>query len=300
MKISTRMSKAVGLAAIAGAVLGVAAPALASPVPPKASTALLGTWVNTNSATRSVKQIIIAPNENGAVMVDAFGSCTPTLCEWGTVPANVYGPNVSSTTGASFQTNQRFVSGETEWSRTALQGTVGRSATGGLRLTVRELTVFEDGSGRKNYTVTETFVPGKGLPATHSGLSAVGYPLGAPPALVSAALGTWKNVSATGGLTEVKITGTAAAPLVEAFGRCTPTACDWGNVRGITYGASISSTSGTTLLAPYVFSFKKSQLVITFGYNAQRKPTLTIAEYNEFTDGSGRSNYLMTESFVRA
>lgn len=299
MRPAKQLTRILGLAAMTAVVVGLAAPAQASPVPPTANTALFGTWVNTHSSTRSVKQIVLAPNRAGSVTVDAFGSCVPTLCEWGKVPAIVYGANVSAATGATFQSNQRFLSGGKEWSRTTLLGSVARTRSG-LRLTLRELTVFEDGSGRKNYSVTETFARGHARHPAHTGSSVTGYALGAPPALVAGALGSWKNTSPSGALTAVKITGSTASPVVRAFGRCAPTACDWGRTRAITYGASISSTRGNTLLAPYRFAFKKSQLVITYSRTPVKVEHLTISEYNEFTDASGRSNYVKKETFVRA
>jgi hypothetical protein len=299
MNVTKHLTRVLGVAALSAVVLGFASPAQASPVPPKPSAALLGTWVNVDSSSNSVKQIIVVPNRAGSVNVDAFGACVPTLCEWGSVPANVYGTSVSSTTGASFQSNQRFLSGDTEWSRTTLLGTVARTDAG-LRLTLRELTVFEDGSGRKNYNVTETFKLGEAHKPAILGHPVATYRHGAPPALVSNALGTWNNVAPSGALVQVKIGGTTADPIVQAFGQCSPTACDWGRVHGITYGTSISSIRGTTVLAPYNFGFKRSQLVIKYSRTITNVEKLTISEYNEFTDGSVRSSYLMKETFVRA
>ena len=40
--------------------------------------------------------------------------------------------------------------------------------------------------------------------------------------------------------------------------------------------------------------------MISYARGIDRVERLTIAEYNEFTDGSGRSNYAMSETFVRA
>lgn len=297
MNTTKYVRRALGLAAMTAAVLGFAGPAGASPVPPIASTALSHTWVNVNPASNSVKQIVIAPTRTGSVTVDAFGACSPTLCEWGRVPAIVYGSSVSATSGAVFQSRQRFLSGGKEWSRTTLTGRVVRT-TVGLRLSVRELTVFEDGSGRKNYTVTEAFMIGEGQPVTKLGNPVAGYAHGAPPAMVAGLLGSWKNASSGGALAGINITGSTLAPVVTALGRCTPTPCNWGGVRSVTYGASISSTAGATLLAPYVFGFKNAQLVITYSV-INKVPRLTVAEYNEFTDGSGRSNYALTETFVR-
>lgn len=291
-----RWIKMLAATVVAAGVVGAAGPASASPVPPRASGTLLGTWVNTNPNTRSVKQVVIAPTRDGAITVDAFGVCRPRLCEWGRVPAIIYGVSVSSATGANFQSNQRFLLRGREWSRTALLGAVTRTRFG-LRLTLRELTVFEDRSGRRNYTVTETFaLRGRARTAT-AGIAATGYVRGAPPALVPAAFRTWTNVNPAGGLVAIRISGSSAFPVVRAFGRCTPRPCDLGSVRGITYGPSISARTGTTLLAPYVFSFKNEQLVITYSRSITGVQRLTVAEYNEFTDHSGRSNYTMTETF---
>jgi hypothetical protein len=284
--------------AVATVVGGFATAAHASPVPPTASSALSGTWVNVNGASHSVKRIVVAPMRSGAVSVDAFGSCSPTLCEWGRVPAIVYGSSVSAKSGTYFQTRQRFLSGGTEWSRTTLTGHVRRTASG-LRLSVRELTVFEDGSNRHNYVVTETFKRGEARKVTKNGSSVSTYRKGAPPAMVAGMLGTWKNVASTGGLAKIAISGSVSAPVVTAAGQCSPTPCSWGSRRGITYGATIASTRGATVLAPYSFGFKKTQLIIRYTV-VNRTARLVVSEFNEFTDGSGRSNYAMTETLVRA
>jgi hypothetical protein len=215
------------------------------------------------------------------------------------VPGIVYGPSAASTTGTTFQSNQRFLSGSTEWSRTALQGTVARRG-GSLVLTVRELNVFEDGSGRKNYTRVETFKPGDGQQPTKAGNSVSTYPLGDRPLLVAGAFGTWKSITPTNGLVGLTIGGSQASPTIEAFGQCSPTPCDWGAVRSVTYGSSISSRVGSVALAPYSFGFKNAQVVVQYGLNAAGDERLTVKVYNEFTDGSGRSNFALTESFERA
>ncbi len=299
MGIIRKLAGVLGLVVIAAGTITFAGTANATPAPPVASSALLGTWVNTNSATKSVKQIVIQPYRTGAVLVDAFGACTPTLCEWGRVLANVYAPSVSTTTGTSFQSNQGFLSGSTEWSRTQLFGSVSKT-TAGLRLVVREFTAFEDTSGRHNYTVTETFALGKGVPVTKSGYAVATYAVGHPPALNGGVFGTWVPSGASSNIAKIVIGGSPAAPSVHAYGVCTPTPCDWGGVRGITFGTTISTLRGTTELAPYIFSFKKTQLLMKYTIGADDVEHLTVVSYNEFTDGSGRSNYTITQGLVRA
>jgi len=300
MRSTRKITAVLGLAASTAAALGLASAASASPAPPQASSALYGTWVNTNPDTRSVTQVIIKANRAGSVNVNAFGACTPSFCDWGSVPAITYGSSVSSTSGAIFQTRQAFLSGGTEWSRTTLFGKVVRTDAG-LRLQLREMTAFTDGSGRKNFVVNETFKLGAPKTVTKAGVSRFGYVAGQRPALNASALGTWKPAAPSGNLAKLVIGGTTANPTVHGYGSCSPTPCDWGTVKGLAYGTSISSTKGNYLLAPYTFSFKRDQLVISYYRNpltgAER---ITVSSYNEFTDGSGRSNYAKVETLVRA
>ncbi len=299
-----RLAASAALMSAVGA-LALATPASASTTPPVPSATLFGTWVNTNQASNSVKQIditqpvgTVAPASG--LLVDAFGACEPTLCQWGLVPAIVYGPTVTATSGTAFQTNQAFDTGTPahEWSRTQLLGQLTLTRAGSPVLTVRELTAFEDSSGRHNYTQVETFVPGKGLSATISGVGASGYPHGLPPRALTRLAGSW--TAAGSGVTGLTITA-GANPTVQAFGACTPTACNLGVSKAITYGATVSTTASSVLLAPYSFSFKNEQLVIKLVRGAtSASDKLVVQNYNEFTDGSGRSNYVLTSTFTRA
>jgi len=300
MRATRKISIILGLAATAASTFGFAVAAQATPVPPRADSALYGTWVNLNANSRSVKQVVIAPNDVGSVDVDAFGACVPTYCEWGSVPAIVYGTSVSSPYGLTFQTRQKFLSGgESEWSRTTLFGQVVRIGDD-LRLNLREMTTFSDGSGRKNYVVNEQFQLGEPARATIAGYSVPGYRAGYRPKLRVGAFGKWVPVAPSGNLAKLRISGTPAAPVVHGYGSCSPTPCNWGRVRGITYGATISSAKGRTVLGSYNFSFKREQLVIVYHRSRYTgREWLTVSEYSEFTDGSGRSNYSVTETLVR-
>ena len=277
--------------AVAGALLSSAVPALASPTPPAANPALFGTWTNTNPATNSVVDIVVSPNGNG-INVDGYGACSPTPCQWGNVPATVFGTNVGSPAGRSFEANWNF-----GFSRTVLLAKV----TGAFFpvLTVQEFTTFTDGSGRSNYEVTETFVrAGTPITPTHFGVPGFGYPLGDSVSPASSLLGVWHNTSpASANIRKIIISlnpnGTLA---VTAFGNCVPTACAWGTVTGITFGTDVSSQTGETFLAPYQFGFANKLVDGTVNLFGQ---LLTIHTYTEFTDGSGRSNYVSTDTFTR-
>ena len=274
-------------------------PAAASTMTPAADSRLVGTWINSDPNTGSIKQVVIRGLSDGGLIVDAFGACGGGLCEWGRVSATVYGPNVSAKTGTHFRTNQRFLSGDSTFARTVLFGNV-VSTTNGPRLIVRKLTVFTDGSGRRNYTGTDVFVPGQGAAPTTNGHAVSGFAHGVAPQALSGLFGKWKNVSSTPAVAGLDIINSGGAPVVQGWGACSPSACDMGKVRAITFGTTISSTVGRTLLAPFSFGFKNEQLVITHSRTSDGREQLIVSNYNQFTDGSGRSNYMKVERFVRA
>jgi hypothetical protein len=278
-------------AATAAALLPFSVPALASPVPPVPSPVLFGTWANTNPATRSVADIVIGGNRSG-IEVDGFGSCSPSNCQWGNVTGTVFGANVSSGSGGSFEASWDF-----GFSRTVLLGTL--SARGRVPvLTVQEFTTFTDHSGRSNFAVTETFVPARPITPTRTGTASASYPLGRPVAPVPSLLGTWINTSP--GSTNIRKVVIGRNPNgtlnVSAFGACVPTLCAWGRVTGVTFGTSISSVSGGTFLAPYSFGFAQK---LADGTLSRAGRVLTVQTYTEFTDHSGRSNYVTTDTFTR-
>jgi hypothetical protein len=277
--------------AAAVAQLTFSVPALASPVPPAPNPALSGTWANTNPATRNVVDIVIAGNKSG-IEVDGFGACSPSPCQWGNVPGTVFGANVSAATGSSFEADWNF-----GFARTVLLGTLtarNRLST----LTVQEFTTFTDGSGRADYAVTETFVRAKPMTAASTGTAGVSYPLGDSVAPALSLLGTWVNTApASPSIRKIIIGRNPAGTLsVSAFGACTPTLCAWGRIAGITFGAGISSASGRTFLAPYQFGFASK---LADGTLNATGTVLTVQTYTEFTDGSGRSNYVTTDTFTR-
>jgi hypothetical protein len=278
-------------AAAAAAQLPFSVPALASPVPPAPNPALSGTWANTNPATRSVVDIVIEGNKNG-IEVDGFGACSPSPCQWGNVPGTVFGANVSAATGSSFEADWNF-----GFARTVLLGTLTETRRVPT-LTVQEFTTFTDGSGRANFAVTETFVRAKPVTAARNGTAGASYPLGDSVAPAPSLLGTWINTSpASLGIRKVIIGRNPAGTLsVSAFGACTPTLCAWGEITGITFGTSISSLSGRTFLAPYQFGFANK---LADGALNPAGTVLTVQTYTEFTDHSGRSNYVSTDTFTR-
>jgi hypothetical protein len=262
----------------------------ATPVPPTPSSVLAGTWVNTNHATNSVVDIWVATTGKG-ITVDGFGSCVPTLCEWGRIPGTVFGPNVGAKTGTSFAAQWNF-----GFSRTVLLATYSTPRKVPT-LTVQEFTTFTDGSGRFNYTRTETFTKGKPVKPAKNGVSASDYPLGSPVGPAPSLPAIWVNNAASGNVRAVILSiGPGSGLLqVHAYGFCSPVPCNWGTVTGITFGPSVSTATGRTFLAPYTFSFARTLLDGTVNAAGTQ---LTLQTWTEFTDHSGRSNYDTTQTFA--
>jgi hypothetical protein len=251
---------------------------------------LAGTWVNTNSATHSVAAIVVATNPKG-IVVDGFGVCHPTLCEYGRIAGTVFGPTVAATVGTSFaaQWNPGFARNVF----LATYSVIAKKPT----LTVQEFTTFTDGSKRSNYVTTETFVKGKPMKTTFNGVSAADYPLGQPVSPLRTLPAIWINIAATGNVHAVILTlGPSSGLLqVHAYGFCSPVPCNWGTVTGITFGPNVGSASGGVFLAPYKFSFGKKLLDGRVNPAGTR---LTVQTWSEFTDNSRRANYVTTETFV--
>jgi len=286
---STTVAAAALLASLTPAQAATARPL--TPVPPVPAAALAGTWVNTNHATKNVVDLVVSASAKG-ITVDGFGACSPTPCEWGRIAGTVFGPSVTALTGTSFEAQWNF-----GFSRTVVLATYGVTRAKVPALTVQEFTTFTDASARSDYTATETFTKGKAVKVTKAGTSAAGYPLGHPVSPVPTLPAIWINTAATGNVRAVILSLGPGSGLLEvhAYGFCTPVPCNWGTVTGITFGASISSVSGATFLAPYRFTFANKLLDGRVNASGTR---LTLQTWTEFTDHSGRSNYVTNERFV--
>ena len=282
-------------AAVAATLLSTLVPAqaatgvLATPVPPAPNAVLAGTWVNTNHATKNVVDIVVSTSAKG-IAVDGFGACSPTPCEFGRIAGTVFGPNVSATSGTAFAAQWNFT-----FARTVFLATY--SAPRKVpTLTVQEFTTFTDGSGRVNFTATETFTKGKAVRVTKNGVSASNYPLGAPAGPATTLPAIWINTAAAGNVRAVILSvGPNGLLQVHGYGYCSPVPCNWGTVTGITFGPNVSATTGGTFLAPYTFGFENKLLDGTVNAAGTR---LTVQTWTEFTDHSGRSNYVGTDTLI--
>jgi len=85
---------------------------------------------------------------------------------------------------------------------------------------------------------------------------------------------------------------------VDGFGACSPTPCEFGKIPGTVFGPNVSATVGTSFAAQWNFKFARTVLLATYG-KPRKVPTLTVQEFTTFTDGSGRANYAVTETFTK-
>lgn len=119
-----------------------------------------------------------------------------------------------------------------------------------------------------------------------------------PTALAAPAdfVGTWVNARpTTNGITRINLTSNADGTLiVQVFGRCHPSDCDWGSAKVLTYGANVSDSNHFTATAVYTKGFANTILVMNL-----RGKTMTVQALTQFVDGSGRQNYNTTETFAK-
>lgn len=122
--------------------------------------------------------------------------------------------------------------------------------------------------------------------------------IGVTPAALtlSSLVGTWVNVNAaTRDIVKIVLTHNGGSLGVHAFGACSPTPCDWGQVPGQAYSASVAGGSAVAFTANYGFGFKNT--ILTGHLNGAH---LVVDDFNVFHDGSGRSPYFTEGTFKRA
>lgn len=111
--------------------------ALAAVVGPAA---LVGTWNACNAATRNLVRVVIAAS-GSAITVQALGACTPTPCDWGSVPGLAYAANVTASTAVAFTARYEF-----SFKEVIVTGVLDNGS-----LIVETFNHFTDGSGRSDY-----------------------------------------------------------------------------------------------------------------------------------------------------
>jgi hypothetical protein len=118
-----------------------------------------------------------------------------------------------------------------------------------------------------------------------------------PEALTLGSLvGTWVNVNtATRDIIKIQLTNNGGSLGVHAFGACSPTPCDWGQVSGQAYAASVAGGAAVAFTANYASGFKNTILT-----GRLEGADLIVDDFNVFLDGSGRSAYFTEGTFKKA
>jgi hypothetical protein len=130
----------------------------------------------------------------------------------------------------------------------------------------------------------------------------LGFVLAAIPstafAQLSAFQGNWRNNDpATRGVTRLQI-DTSPNVTVHAWGKCSPSDCDQGTRNGFAYGPNVSSNLNSSARAiSVVFSSGFSEAIYIIRPASGGRLQLDV--YNRFTDGSGRTAYVGSGTFIR-
>lgn len=112
----------------------------------------LGDWKNVDPNTPALMRILIT-DAGGAILVHAWGSCSPSPCDQGTVKAMPYAPNVS----APLPENAQYLQADHWTSFSVVTLVLGPAPAPGGNLSTHMLTRFTDNSGRSDHVITELF-----------------------------------------------------------------------------------------------------------------------------------------------
>ena len=110
-------------------------------------TPFVGNWINTNESARHKIARVVMKVKDGILIVHAYGDCSPDLCDWGEVEADVFADSIASDVAMSFSAVYDFGFMETYLQSNIKHGT----------LVIASCNKFKDGSGRSNYYTREFF-----------------------------------------------------------------------------------------------------------------------------------------------
>lgn len=117
--------------------------ATAAPIHPEP---LLGTWLNTNTATQGITTAILA-RKDGRIVVRIVGLGDPGPSDWGEIATDLFAANAYSNEAMAFSTFYDFGFMETKLQAHLRQGV----------LIIAKFDRFKDGSGRSNCFSKEFF-----------------------------------------------------------------------------------------------------------------------------------------------
>jgi hypothetical protein len=106
-------------------------------------------------------------------------------------------------------------------------------------------------------------------------------------------VGTWVNTDKnTQGIVKMILTADGGTLHVKAFGACSPSPCDWGEVRGAVFSGGTTSHTGMAFTTFFDFGFMETLLAVYY-----KGGILVLDSFNTFKDDSGRANYFSREFF---
>lgn len=111
---------------------------------------LLGTWLNTNTATRGITSAILS-RQGGQIAVRIVAAGDPGPGDWGETEASLFAADASSSEAMSFSAFYDFGFMETQLQAHVRQGV----------LIIAKFDRFKDNSGRANYFSKEFFYRAK-------------------------------------------------------------------------------------------------------------------------------------------
>ena len=108
-------------------------------------------------------------------------------------------------------------------------------------------------------------------------------------------VGNWRNTSSVGGVTRVRITTVGNRAYAQAWGKCTPTDCDWGRKVAAKYTPNISSNRVSALSA----RFRTEGISKFVIFKILSRNRLQAEVFTTFAGGDGRSNYVKRHTFQK-
>jgi hypothetical protein len=113
-------------------------------------------------------------------------------------------------------------------------------------------------------------------------------------------LGGWTNADPNSrGITWISVRKDGERLVVQVWGKCHPTDCDWGTAQAAPFGRSVESSADAPIKSVSV-TFSPSFAEQRLNLRLTTRDTLTSVVDTHFTDRSGRADYENTDQFVRA
>ena len=110
------------------------------------SSALVGTWINSNLETNSITRIKIS-DANGKLQLQVFAMGPEGVIDWGVADAQVFASGPASHKGAGFTCRYDFGFAEARMQAMIMKGL----------LVLAQFHLFKDDSGRADYFLREYF-----------------------------------------------------------------------------------------------------------------------------------------------